>query len=1103
MTHLPIEQLVNRALRRQALAEISDAILLERFVADRDGSAFTELVERYAALVLGICRRVMGSAHPALDDAFQETFVTLGRKAASIRGRDRLPAWLHSVSRRIAWRFRTAKPNPATGELPDLPSNAPSPSDRAQDKEWLTAVEAEVARLPEKYRAPVLLCWFDDGSLEQAARQLGLSKGTLWGRLKRARDLLRRRLAGRGFGLPMVLAAGISATAVASPRLITQTVDVALRGALEQATGTALTASATLALVKVAGGLSLAATILIGAVALLPARAPEPAREPAPKNVDLAAARDATASDGFPLPPGAIHRFGNRQFRHPDGVVGSAISPDGKYLATLGSKSVIVWDVKTQAARQIFRDSRLASYGMDVSNVRLTFLPDSRSIAVTLENGRVDQLGKGELPLTDIAVVWDIETGKEKFTLTGHSDELVAVWVCANGKELATVASGKARFYDAGSGKELKAVSLKDDAYQRTWVAPAADRIAVHSAVAQQPGLVVSEARTGKEIFALPNTQVVQAALSVDGKRLAVHDNAGKVRIYDPDAQKELLSFDHPAQGQMAPMHFSKNDQTLYFGGQHGQLFRWDIQNNKRLPDPGRHATWTLLSMALSPDESILYSMGWNRVINRWDLKTGKQLPTAEGYTTQTVVCPTSDGKQAIIADHAGIIDCWDLASGRPAKRLQASGFGIDCMAITADGRWLATGRTIQDVQIWDLQMGKVSRTIPLADNPAPRGSDHVKRVAFSADGRVLFTGSARTGVTAWDPATGRKVWNAAGIGHLFAADPNGRFVAVTRGYVDQKPAWTILRADTGAIVRQVDVPADGPVNDGELINTPLTMDVAAMTDGRFVTTHIGRSVRVWDPEAGKELLRLNGTGTGGLAVSRDGKWLAVRGEGYDVQLWELLTGKRLRTFAGIDSQARDLCFTRDGKGLFANADLSPTLWSVLPVLPARNDPTASLWDSLAADDGKTAFEAQWQLAREPKETIAMFKEKVKPDQQTLDRREFDNLTAKLDDPQFRVREAAEKELARAGYKAPVDWLRQARDKAKSAEQASRLTKLLTLREKLTAPEWQIARAVQTLELTGTREALELLRLWSEAPKGSLLAVEAKAALTRLTPSGE
>ena len=157
-------------------------------------------------------------------------------------------------------------------------------------------------------------------------------------------------------------------------------------------------------------------------------------------------------------------------------------------------------------------------------------------------------------------------------------------------------------------------------------------------------------------------------------------------------------------------------------------------------------------------------------------------------------------------------------------------------------------------------------------------------------------------------------------------------------------------------------------------------------------------------------------------------------------RLWELITGKRMRILAGHDSLVRDVVFTRDGKGLIANADLSPTLWDLAPKdLPAANE---TLWELLAGDDAEKSFAAQWSLVRDSKTAIGLFKDRVKPAEQNIERAQFDKLVADLDSPQFRTREFAEKELAKAGHKVSLTWLRQAYEGAKSAEQAIRLNRL-------------------------------------------------------------
>jgi hypothetical protein len=126
-----------------------------------------------------------------------------------------------------------------------------------------------------------------------------------------------------------------------------------------------------------------------------------------------------------------------------------------------------------------------------------------------------------------------------------------------------------------------------------------------------------------------------------------------------------------------------------------------------------------------------------------------------------------------------------------------------------------------------------------------------------------------------------------------------------------------------------------------------------------------------------------------------------------------------------------------------------------------------------------------------------LFKKKVNPADLVFDRARFDKLVANLDSPQFRTREASERELTQAGLKVPLQFLRKAVTDAKSDESRSRLGRVLTQREKPDPNEWRLSRAVQILELAGTEEARALLKAWSAA-EGSALAIDARAALDRL-----
>jgi RNA polymerase sigma factor (sigma-70 family) len=205
-----------------ACAERSDAWLLQQFVARRDEDAFAAILERHGPLVWAVCRRVLPQTADA-EDAFQATFLVLARKAGSVRRLEALAAWLHRVALNIARTARTAHVRRQAHERQAAVMSEATPVDEALLRDWQPLLHEEVDRLPQKYRAPVILCYFQGMTHDAAARQLRWPIGTVKGRLARARDLLRTRLARRGLTLTSAgLAAALAteASAAVPPALL-------------------------------------------------------------------------------------------------------------------------------------------------------------------------------------------------------------------------------------------------------------------------------------------------------------------------------------------------------------------------------------------------------------------------------------------------------------------------------------------------------------------------------------------------------------------------------------------------------------------------------------------------------------------------------------------------------------------------------------------------------------------------------------------------------------------------------------------------------------------------------------------------------------------
>ena len=207
---------LREALVAYCLSRLSDGQLLERFTAERDEAAFTVLVRRHGPMVLGLCRRAVSHQQDA-EDVFQATFLVLARKASSIRQGQALSSWLYAVAHRLAIRARADARRRRGREAP-LPVPEPAgPSPDEPPWEARAILDEELSRLPEHYRAVILLCCMEGKSRQEAAERLGWKPGAVKIRLQRGRKLLRGRLARRGLGVPAVLlSAWLSAPATAA-----------------------------------------------------------------------------------------------------------------------------------------------------------------------------------------------------------------------------------------------------------------------------------------------------------------------------------------------------------------------------------------------------------------------------------------------------------------------------------------------------------------------------------------------------------------------------------------------------------------------------------------------------------------------------------------------------------------------------------------------------------------------------------------------------------------------------------------------------------------------------------------------------------------------
>ncbi len=211
---------VHRLFQVGAVGGLSDSQLLDQFILRRDETseaAFEELVIRHGPMVFRVCRGVLGDSHDA-DDAFQAVFLVLASRAASIRRTASVASWLFGVAQRVATRARRSASRQRKLARDVMEHASDRPFHNQDDRSW-EILHQEIDHLPERLRAPIVLCYLEERSYAAAAHQLRVSESVIRGRLARARDRLRHRLTRLGVTVPAALmTAGAAGQAQAAIR---------------------------------------------------------------------------------------------------------------------------------------------------------------------------------------------------------------------------------------------------------------------------------------------------------------------------------------------------------------------------------------------------------------------------------------------------------------------------------------------------------------------------------------------------------------------------------------------------------------------------------------------------------------------------------------------------------------------------------------------------------------------------------------------------------------------------------------------------------------------------------------------------------------------